>query len=739
MTTHPLHKKSLFDIAFLTLIFVACSPNLQSKNELQPTALMKHETKWLVEALEKAHYSKVSIKNLDRDGFIDHYLQKLDNQKLYFINSEVEGFKKSYEPTLVTYFEQGNLFPGFEIYNSYKTNSLKRIKWAIEFLTEYPKLDSNRTYAPDRTELDWASSVEELDETWKNLITFEFLNETLAKLDTNETLDDISDSNLTAAKQESQKVLLKRYSRWQKNLEEFEAGDVQELYLTALTQMFDPHTTFMNLKEKEKFDQQMNNEFVGIGARLSDEDGYCTIKGLLPGGPAEASRELETNDIILKVAQSDGDFVDVVDMKLPKIVELIKGPKDTVVRLEIRPVNNPSTSKVVSIIRDKIKLTENLASGKIHKVQNGKKIKRIGVVELPSFYGSSGNGPKATDDVEEIISKFKNSGIEGIILDLRRNGGGYLSEAVNLAGLFISRGPVVQVKNTDGSIRKKFDFNPKLAWNGPLAILVSRFSASASEIVAGALKNHSRAIIIGDPTTHGKGTVQSLIQMNLPFNFNHANIKKSAAKITIQKYYLPSGSSTQIYGVESDIVMPTINTFRPIGESDLDYALKSDTIPPVNSRRPQNEFVYDIHNLKKLKEFSQKRQNTYEEFDYLNDSVEWFKQKQKEKVMSLNLSERLIKRKSDELKNDELNDIYDSFSEKSFPEQEIVLNIVQQQKEKSLIARGESLEGDVDNNESFQKPENLDIRLTESLRIVWDWIDIRDGMNLSKKPNPTEI
>ncbi len=739
MTTHPLHKKSLFDIAFLTLIFVACSPNLQSKNELQPTALMKHETKWLVEALEKAHYSKVSIKNLDRDGFIDHYLQKLDNQKLYFINSEVEGFKKSYEPTLVTYFEQGNLFPGFEIYNSYKSNSLERIKWAIEFLTEYPKLDSNRTYAPDRTELDWASSVKELDETWKNLITFEFLNETLAKLDTNETLDDISESNLTAAKQESQKVLLKRYSRWQKNLEEFEAGDVQELYLTALTQMFDPHTTFMNLKEKEKFDQQMNNEFVGIGARLSDEDGYCTIKGLLPGGPAEASRELETNDIILKVAQSDGDFVDVVDMKLPKIVELIKGPKDTVVRLEIRPVNNPSTSKVVSIIRDKIKLTENLASGKIHQVQNGKTIKRIGVVELPSFYGSSGNGPKATDDVEEIISKFKNSGIEGIILDLRRNGGGYLSEAVNLAGLFISRGPVVQVKNTDGSIRKKFDFNPKLAWNGPLAILVSRFSASASEIVAGALKNHSRAIIIGDPTTHGKGTVQSLIQMNLPFNFNHANIKKSAAKITIQKYYLPSGSSTQIYGVESDIVMPTINTFRPIGESDLDYALKSDTIPPVNSRRPQNEFVYDIHNLMKLKEFSQKRQNTYEEFDYLNDSVEWFKQKQKEKVMSLNLSERLIKRKSDELKNDELNDIYESFSEKSFPEQEIVLNIVQQQKEKSLIARGESLEGDVDNNESFQKPENLDIRLTESLRIVCDWIDIRDGTNLSKKPNPTEI
>ena len=193
-----------------------------------------------------------------------------------------------------------------------------------------------------------------------------------------------------------------------------------------------------------------------------------------------------------------------------------------------------------------------------------------------------------------------------------------MSEAVNLAGLFISRGPVVQVKSTDGKIRKKFDFNPKLSWNGPLIVLVSRYSASASEIVAGALKNHKRAIIVGDESTHGKGTVQSLIQMNLPYNYNTSSLKKSAAKITIQKYYLPSGNSTQINGVKSDISMPTINNFLPIGESDLENALPCDSIPAVNFRRPVNEFVYNNHNIEKLKKYSLERQSILPEFSYLN-------------------------------------------------------------------------------------------------------------------------
>ena len=729
-----MHKLWLFSVLNSVLSVLVLS---DESTTLFPTNLMKHETKWLVKALEQAHYNKVSIESLDAATFLDRYLEKLDKQKLYFKKAEVEAIKSKFSPTLIALFQQGNLFPGFEIYNQYKSLSLQRMDWALDYLDDIPDLHSKQKYYSDRTEMDWEKTDSHLEETWKKLITSEFLNETLSQLDLNSS-SPIEEDGYPDLLEESREILVKRYKRWKKNIMEFESGDVQELYLTTFTQMFDPHTTFMNIKEKEKFDQAMNNEFVGIGAVLSDVDGYCTIKELLPGGPAEASRELEPEDIILKVAQSEGSFVDVVDMKLSKIVDLIKGPKDTLVRLEIRPGSNPKTSKVVGIVRDKIKLTANLASGKVFEVRHNESVRMLGVVELPSFYGSTGDGHKATDDVEEIIEKFKKNEVEGIVLDLRRNGGGYLSEAVNLAGLFISRGPVVQVKSTDGNIRKKFDFDPKLSWNGPLAILVSRFSASASEIVAGALQNHKRAIIIGDPSTHGKGTVQSLIQMNLPFNFFSDHNKKSAAKITIQKYYLPSGKSTQISGVDSDISMPTINVFRPIGESDLEYALECDSIPPVKFRRPPQEFSYKDSTLLQLSKNSMERQSSLEEFSYLNESVNWFQEKQQEKSETLNLEERIKLKHLNNDKNDLLNEKFDNLSTKSFKEKDVILEIVKEQNAKSILARGdEELETDHTTSE-FKKSESLDIRLHESLRIVSDWIFIRNENELSQSANPMD-
>ena len=462
-----------------------------------------------------------------------------------------------------------------------------------------------------------------------------------------------------------------------KNIQEFEATDLQEIYLSTLTQQFDPHTSFLNIKEKERFDQTMQNEFVGIGAVLTDEDGFCTIKELLPGGPAEASRELEPEDIILKVSQGDEDFIDVVDMRLSKIVELIKGPKDTLVRLKIKPINDPSSLKTVNIIRDRVKLTANLASSSLHKVLRNESEIVVGKIELPSFYGSNGKGNKATDDVEELINNLKKEGAQGLILDLRRNGGGYLSEAVNLAGLFISRGPVVQVKSTDGKIRKKFDFNPKLTWSGPLIILVSRYSASASEIVAGALQNHRRALIVGDKTTHGKGTVQSLIQMNLPFNYNIVNGKKSAAKITIQKYYLPSGESTQIQGVKRDISMPSINHHLPIGESDLENSLICDSIVPVNFRRPLNEFIYKKEHVLELQKKSFDRQNALSEFQYLKKNVAWYKNKRNETTLSLNLKNRIVAKREDKKFTNTMNDSFDKLLDSAFSKKNITLNIFQ--------------------------------------------------------------
>ncbi len=620
----PCIKFCFFYISFCTTYLF--STELE---ELYPSALMKHETQWLMKVLEQAHYNKVSIDELNSTAFIDRFVEKLDKQKLYFTQNDINEFHNNYSKTIKTHLKQGNLLPGFEIYNIYKNKAISRLSWVLDELEKDPVLFSDQNYTANRDKSSWEAKKENLDPIWRNLIQSEYIREIIQQVDKNVSKIDKDSQELSDYITEARENLTSSYTRWIKNIKEFESSDVQEIYLTTLTHMFDPHTVFMNMKEKEKFDQAMNNEFVGIGARLQDEDGYCTIKELLPGGPAEASRDLEPNDIILKVAQSEGDFVDVVDMKLTKIVELIKGPQNTLVRLEIRPIKDPASTKEVRIIRDKIKLTENLAKASIKQIDIQGETVNIGVIELPSFYGSSGKGPKATDDVEELITKLKSHNIKSLVLDLRRNGGGYLSEAVNLTGLFISRGPVVQVKNTDGKIRKKFDFNPKVSWNGPLFTLVSRYSASASEIVAGALQDHKRAIIIGDESTHGKGTVQSMIQMNLPFNVlaNRNQGKTSASKITIQKYYLPSGNSTQINGVSSDISIPSINMSLPIGESDLEKALPNDTIAAVNFRKTEDQYSIESTILETLREHANERRQKSETFHYLKKSIEFLNRK----------------------------------------------------------------------------------------------------------------
>lgn len=711
--------------------------------ELEPTKLMQGEARTLSQVLQRSHYSKVSVKNVDREEFIETYMNRLDRQRLYFLKEDRDRYYKTFLPTIATYLEQGNLFPGFRIFNDYKVKAIKRLDLALERIKGDFDFSGDGVNRPDREKLDWAESEADIDEIWEKRLTYEVLAEVLNQVDLNE--EKRSDQNATKGEdkepdlseeeqlveyvKEARKKLTTRYERWRKSILDIDSSDVQETYLTTLTQMFDPHTTFLNIEERDRFNQSMQNTLVGIGAQLRDEDGYCTIKELLPGGPAEACRQLEPEDIILKVGQGEsGEFVDVVDMKLTKIVELIKGPKDTVVRLFIKPGKSPSERKTVNITRDRIKLTANLASATVHEVPapEGDKTLTIGIVVLPSFYGSAPGEAKAkaSDDVEELVEKLKALGAEGIILDLRRNGGGYLSEAVNLAGLFISRGPVVQVKSTDGKIRKKFDFNPKLAWEGPLALLVSRYSASASEIVAGALQNHDRAIIIGDKATHGKGTVQSMIEMNAPFLSAVKSRKRSAAKITIQKYYLPSGKSTQNVGVVADVSMPSINEFLPIGEADLPHAMEWDEIPAVNYRRPADEFRVGEEELKKLRDASLKRQDEEEEFVYLRKNVNWYKGKREQKEFSLNLDKRLKGKAEDEAFTKRLNEEFEELAEKAFIAKRIRLNVVLEQERRSREARGEEPKK-VEVAEEMDAPSSLDIRRHETLRLMADWIHLR--------------
>ena len=692
----------------------------------------------MAEALQRAHYSKVSVEKVDRKEFIETYMNRLDRQRLYFLESDHKGYLNTFLPTIGTFLEQGNLFPGFQIYNDYKSKALFRLAWVMSRLQKDFDLNTDTTIIPDREKASWPKDEKEADEIWEQRLTYEMLGDVLTQIDL--SVDENSteaplktflpeDEKLAEFIKEARDRITKRYERWDKSIREFEASDVQELYLTTLSQMFDPHTTFLNIKERDRFNQSMHNTFVGIGAVLTDEDGFCTIKELLPGGPAEACRELEPEDVILKVAQGDGAFVEVVNMKLSKIVELIKGPKDTVVRLFVKPGKNPSDRNTVKITRDRIKLTANLASATIREVPapEGDRTFPIGVIELPSFYGAAPGEAKAkaTDDLEELIGKLKDLGAEGIVLDLRRNGGGFLSEAVSIAGLFISRGPVVQVKSTDGKIRKKFDFNPKIAWEGPLALLVSRYSASASEIVAGALQNHKRALIVGDKATHGKGTVQSMIEMNAPYLYSLKSNKRSAAKITIQKYYLPSGTSTQNVGVVADVPMPSINEFLPIGEADLPHAMKWDEIPGVNYRRPSEEFRIRPEDTKSLLETSFKRQRVKEEFAYLRKNVDWYKGKRDQKEFSLNLSKRLELKAKDEEFTKQLNAEMKELAAKSFPARQVRLDVVRSQDRRSREVRGEKVEKE-GVAEKMEPVTTLDIRLHESLRIVSDWILLRE-------------
>ena len=370
--------------------------------------------------------------------------------------------------------------------------------------------------------------------------------------------------------------VLKRYERLIENYAQADAIEIQEIYLNTLSRLYDPHSSFLSEYALEEFDISVRNSLVGIGAVLQDKDGYCTLAELMPGGPAEKCKQLKTGDKILAVGQESGPMVDVIGMNLRKTVRMIRGKEDTVVRLLIEPASNPSARKTITLIREQIKLTTKLAKATVYTIPVGDKTVPVGVIDLPAFYGESGDkGFSTSKNVEELLIKLKKMGVKGIILDLRRNGGGFLGEAVDLAGLFIKTGPVVQVRDSSGRTNQLRDNNSKLVWDGPLVILVSRLSASATEIVAGALQNHKRAIVVGDKSTHGKGTVQAVYNLE---NFDPQ--QKSAAKITVQKWYVPDGDSIQLKGVHSDIVLPSVYDYMEIGEEHKDYAMKWDAISP---------------------------------------------------------------------------------------------------------------------------------------------------------------
>src|SRR2546430_1702029 len=548
---------------------------------------------------------------------------------------------------------------------------MQRVDQRLAFLTDLLKNDKfdftgNDRYPLDRRKAPYPKDLDEPRQLWRQHRRYEYLQEKLnlpkpglAATGKSRSSEGNGGTNAAPANVRDQIInrLSRRYARILRFWREEDGGDVLQLYLTALMNVYDPHSDYLGKSTLDNFAMSMNLSLFGIGALLQSEDGYCKIKELKPG-PAMRSKKLKPGDRIVAVAQGDGEPVDAVDTKLSRVVDLIRGPKGTEVRLTVIPADapDPSTRVEVRLIRDEIKLEDEEAKARVVEVPGkDSAATRLGIIELPSFYASfdiaSGNGKAAhkstTEDVARLLKKLKEEKVAGVILDLRHNGGGSLEEAVNLTGLFIKEGPVVQVKDAEGNIIKDEDTDPSVLYDGPLVVLIDRGSASASEIVAGALQDYGRALIVGDTSTHGKGTVQSLIQLEpIVHRFSDSTNNPGALKVTIRKFYRASGSSTQLKGVVPDLVLPSLNNYAEVGEVSLENPLPWDEIP--SAKYEKLNLIQRI--LPELRKRSTGRMAADNDFGYLQEDIATYRKYLAEKSVSLNEEARLKEMKENEEK-----------------------------------------------------------------------------------------
>ncbi len=523
----------------------------------------------MIDTLEQRHYAKLEYEDLLSSQHLDNYLASLDGNKMFFLASDIEEFEK-YRTVMDDQLPKGNLDAGFAIFNRFHQRLETRLEQVIVTLpTMVGEMDFTRqeAYPLDTDDRAWASTEAEMDERWRIYLKNQVLSLKLADKDPGEIAP----------------TLTKRYQNQLNRVRQYNAQDVFQIYANALTELYDPHTNYFSPRRSENFNIHMSLSLEGIGAVLQLEDEYTKVARLVPKGPADKQGELQPSDRIVGVGQGDdGEIEDVIGWRLDEVVELIRGPKDSTVRLEVIPAKSKSTDqrKVITIVRNKVKLEEQSAQKKVLEIPNGDDVIKVGIIDIPAFYidfEAMRRGDKdyksTTRDVKKLLAELQEDAVDGIVVDLRNNGGGSLQEANELTGLFIEYGPTVQIRHSSRRVwrdgkRLKTDY-----YEGPLVVLINRLSASASEIFAGAIQDYERGIIVGD-RSFGKGTVQTMVPLT-----------EGQLKITESKFYRISGDSTQHRGVVPDLVFPSLYDPEEIGESSLDHALNWDQINPVRHRR----------------------------------------------------------------------------------------------------------------------------------------------------------
>lgn len=766
-------------------VLVEADPSL-----LVASPKMRGESRNFIFCLENGHFLKKSLDKLDMKKLVREYMSSLDFMKMFFLESDVDFYTERLAPILPQLLRQGVILPANKIYHeTFVPRAKARLEWIKKRMEEPFDFSNDETFRPDRSKAEWPKNMAEADELWQKRIKFDVLSQIIgydnsdeqiiSEIDEDAVREDAGDEmkndapktfeeKLKKAKEE----VLKRYENLISNMTKDDATEIQEFFLNAISNIYDPHTSFLSEYALEEFDISVRNALVGIGAVLSEKDGYCSVVELMPGGPAEKSKKIEPDDKIVGVGQSADEIEDVVGKKLRNTVRLIRGKEGSKVYLQIEPKGNPGVRKIVVLQREKIQLTEKLARACVYELPVGDKTVPIGVIDLPAFYGESDGadgvkGFSTTHDVEELILKLKERNVKGIILDLRKNGGGFLNEAVDLAGLFIRTGPVLQVGDRSGRVMQMRDDDPKVVWDGPMIVLVSRLSASAAEIVAGALKNHERAIIVGDKSTFGKGSVQMVYHLA---NFDKSH--KSAAKITIQKWYQPNGESIQLKGIHSDIALPSTLEHLDLGEDKRENALGWDEIDPASIRAGYGYGMGEggAKLLSTLSEKSEKRRESLDEFKFLNERIGWFKSRVEKKDWSLNLDAREKQLKDDEAFADKMNERQKEFAKSNFKKEEILLDSAiakkKMQEESSASqdnfsengveeknpqgentdntdsAAGEKAESSSSGEKSANPPSEkhnskgkskkddvpeFDVSMREALRIMGDWLEFENS------------
>ena len=606
-------------------------------SDLEPSPRQETTTRVINDALERFHYRKVALDDAFAEQIFETYIEALDPNRSFFLKADVDRFERQLR-RLDDDLRDGKLDLGFEIFRTYRQRVDTRVEQALSLLDDGFEFDDQERYRFDRSEARWATTKGELDEIWRKRVKNDWLGLRLAKKN-----DD-----------EIRGLLRKRYEGLGRRIRQFDSDDVFQSYVNAYTQSVEPHTSYMSPSTSENFDISMRLSLEGIGAVLRAETEYTVVQRTIAGGPARQSGQIHGGDRIVGVAQGlDGAMEDVIGWRLQDVVDKIRGPKGSVVRLQILPksAGSDGVSREVSLVRNEIKLEDQAAKSYLIDDMPQAPGVRVGVVEIPAFYRdfrAESEGKRdfrsTTRDVRRLIASLKHQGVDGIVIDLRGNGGGSLTEATALTGLFIDEGPVVQVKDSFGKIEVERDPDPGVAYRGPLAVLVDRNSASASEIFAGAMQDYGRGLIIGEPT-FGKGTVQTLIDLNRYVPGSEADLGR--LRLTMAEFFRVSGGSTQLRGVEPDILFPTAGQISDHGERSLDNPLPWDSIHPA---------VYtkvSLSDVDRLRELSRRRMARDPGFEMLTARERVLRELDDQYMISLRESDRRVesKRREEVLKN----------------------------------------------------------------------------------------